>query len=166
MSQSVMFWTMTHLPPRGKSVYICHEWAIFSPQASTTMCPLLSAPTTLPFPSHQGWPRVGKEGGWVSWNQSYWGQNIEFAPNPWKLTPSHLASEEFLECFSLVLASLEKEEIFSSKMNLFLPFCSGWGRFAFFLNHILILPGGGWYSWHCPRFLRAFRKIFYTGSRL
>lgn len=29
-------------------------------------------------------------------------------------------------CFSLAWASLEKEAIFSSRMNLFFPFCSGW----------------------------------------
>lgn len=35
------------------------------------------------------------------------------------------------KCFSLVLASSEKEAIFSSKMNLFLPFCSVRSDFTF-----------------------------------
>lgn len=63
MSQSVMFWTMTHLPLEGVEVmcYVMSGRYFHWRGISVSFAP--SAPTTLPFPPIKAGPRVGKEGG-------------------------------------------------------------------------------------------------------
>ena len=120
-----------------------HEWDNVSLERRCDVSFAPSAPTTLPSPPSKCRPRVGErrrlsELGPVSWGEGTRPQdctqtaNSPQSPSQWRIS---------YKCFSLVLASLANEVIFSSKMNLFLPFCSVWWDFAFFLKSY---PNSSW----------------------
>lgn len=100
------------------------HWSVSLAPLATHSLPhiLLPARANLQWGKEESGASVGPsqwESGSLSGSQS---ANSPQSPNQWRIS---------YKCFSLVLASSEKEAIFSSKMNLFFPFCPIWSDFTF-----------------------------------
>lgn len=109
----------------------CHDrskgishWSVSFAPLATHQLPCFFLPVRVDL----GW---GKEEPRASVGPSQWGSGPPSGSQSANSPQSPSQRRISYKCFSLVLASSEKEAIFSSKMNLFLPFCSIWSGFAF-----------------------------------
>lgn len=118
------------------------DWGNVSVERHCSVSFAPSTPAAPHSPPRESWSGVGQGGDGSKCGTSVQEGRCPLSDTQCPNSPQSPSQRRIsYKCFSLVLASLEKEAIFSSKMNLFLPFCYIWSDFAFSLKSY---PNSSW----------------------